>query len=288
MRFAKLLFLPLIAMLVACNGKNTEKSTGQSAPDFDEAIEPTAYVVEKVSYSDTIAVGVASATARCNIAYLKADNPDAPLIMSIDNWIRDMLQNAPDTIEIGTPLAKYIVDEILCSNRATLIDMNDFAKENNDGFMQYAEEYSYDIYPLALSPGFVTMLYDSYIYTGGAHGGSYCIGQTFSAIDGSMIDLDMFKDGSTDKVLALIKKGLMSQYFKVDSDKEFYNQLLIDGNKLPFPATPPYFTDKGVCFHYQQYEIAPYAAGMPKCVIPFEDFKPYFSDYARNIIADKL
>lgn len=288
MRFAKFLFLPLIAALVACNGNNTEKSTGQSAPDFEDAIEPTAYVVEKVSYSDTITVGVASATARCNIAYLKADNPDAPLIMSVNNWIRDMLQNAPDTIEIGAPLAKSIVDEILRSNRSTLIEMNDFAEENNDGFLQYAEEYSYDIHPLALSPGFVTMLYESYIYTGGAHGGSYCIGQTFSAIDGSMIDLDMFKDGSIDKILALIKKGLMSQYFEVDSDKEFYNQLLIEGNKLPLPATSPYFTDNGVCFLYQQYEIAPYAAGMPKCVIPFEDLKPYFSDYARNIIADKL
>lgn len=288
MKFAKLLFLPLIATLVACNGNNAEKSTGQSAPDLDDQIEPTAYVIEKVSYSDTIAVGVASATARCNISYLKAVNPDSPLIRSIDNWIRDMLQNAPDTIEIGTPLAKSIVDEILRSNRATLIEMNDFAEENNDGFMQYGEEYSYDIHPLALSPGFVTMLYESYIYTGGAHGGSYCIGQTFSAFDGSMIDLDMFKEDSTDKVLALIKKGLMSQYFKTDSDKEFYNQLLIEGNKLPLPATPPYFTNKGVCFHYQQYEIAPYAAGMPKCVILFEDLEPYFSDNARFLIADKL
>lgn len=288
MKFSKLLFLPLIAVLVACNGKNAEKTTGQFVDDQDEPIEPTSYVVEKVSYSDTITVGVSSATARCNIAYLKTDNPDAPLIMSIDNWIRDMLQNAPDTIEIGAPLAKSIVDEILSSNRATLIEMNDFAEENNDGFMQYGEEYSYDIHPLALSPGFVTMLYESYIYTGGAHGGSYCIGQTFSAFDGSLVDLDMFKDGSTDKVLALIKKGLMSQYFKVDSDKEFYNYLLINGNKLPLPATPPYFTDKGVCFHYQQYEIAPYAAGMPKCVIPFEDLKPYLSEYARNLIADKL
>ena len=39
MRFAKFLFLPLIAALVACNGNNTEKSTGQSAPDFEDAIE---------------------------------------------------------------------------------------------------------------------------------------------------------------------------------------------------------------------------------------------------------
>lgn len=288
MRLAKFLFLPLFAVLIACNSKNADNTTVQSADDQIDAIEPTTYVVEKVSYADTVVVGTASANAQCNIAYLKSDDVNAPLIKSVNNWIREMLQDAPDSIVVGEPLAKSIVDDILNSKRADLTDINDFAQENSDDFIPYREEYSYDIQPLSLSPRFITMMFQSYVYTGGAHGGTFCIGQTFSAIDGSTLDLDMFKDDSTEKVLALIKKGLMSQYFEVDSEKEFYNQLLIEGSKLPFPATSPYFTDKGICFLYQQYEIAPYAAGMPKCVIPFEDIEQCLSAHARNLIADKL
>ena len=54
--------------------------------------------------------------------------------------------------------------------------------------------------------------------------------------------------------------------------------LLLNNEPFPFPQNPPYFEENGVCFLYQQYEIAPYAAGMPACVIPFETLRPYFTD----------
>ena len=37
--------------------------------------------------------------------------------------------------------------------------------------------------------------------------------------------------------------------------------------KFPLPAFPPFLTKEGVVVMYQQYEIAPYAVGMPSCVI---------------------
>lgn len=70
----------------------------------------------------------------------------------------------------------------------------------------------------------------------------------------------------------------MEQYFEVRTESELRDILLLNNEPFPFPQNPPYFEENGVCFLYQQYEIAPYAAGMPACVIPFETLRPYFTD----------
>lgn len=41
-----------------------------------------------------------------------------------------------------------------------------------------------------------------------------------------------------------------------------------NGEQIPFPKYEPYYTEDGVCFIYQQYEIACYAAGRPTFTLP--------------------
>lgn len=289
MKITKILFLLCVATLVACAGKKSDATGSQSTDNPIDSIEPTAYIVEKVAYSDSIKVGVASAVSECNIAYLKSDTPDTPLIEGVNAWIRDMMQDAPRDIEVGLPLAQKVVNDALEENEPDLQSLNEFAIENGENFARAAYELSYSVEPIELAPRYVTMMFTSYIYLGGAHGATYRIGQTISAIDGKWLDdIDIFKEGTDTKVLALVEKGLMEQYFEVKTKQELVDILLLDGNKLPLPSTSPYFTDKGVTFLYQQYEIASYASGMPECTIPFEDLKPYFTDEARALIADKL
>jgi hypothetical protein len=36
------------------------------------------------------------------------------------------------------------------------------------------------------------------------------------------------------------------------------------------------FTDAGLLFHYNSYEIAPYALGATELIIPYEKLNPYF------------
>ena len=76
----------------------------------------------------------------------------------------------------------------------------------------------------------------------------------------------------------------MEQYFEVKTEKEFNDMLLVNNGTLSFPVNPPYFEEKGVCFLYQQYEIAPYAAGMPQCLIPFETLRPYFTEATLDLL----
>lgn len=284
MKIINLAVVACMASLIACNsGKGTKDS--DTRPDGQNDDAAPAYVVEKVSFKDSVVIGNSKAVAECSLGYLKSDDKDNPLVDSVDKWIRSMLKDSDSSVAMGEPLAKYVVKDVLGDNESDLREWNDtFGRDSVDGYPPMSYEFSYEVMPLVTAPRYVTMLYNSYIFTGGAHGGAASVGQTFAASDGNMLGMDMFRPGTTDKVLELVKKGLMEQYFEVKTEKEFNDMLLVNNGTLPFPANPPYFEEKGVCFLYQQYEIAPYAAGMPQCLIPFETLRPYFTEATLDLL----
>lgn len=70
----------------------------------------------------------------------------------------------------------------------------------------------------------------------------------------------------------------MQQYFKVKTGKELDDLLMLPTpGYLPKPVSDPYLTKEGVVFVYQQYEIAPYAAGSPKFTLPYSEVKKYMT-----------
>ena len=85
----------------------------------------------------------------------------------------------------------------------------------------------------------------------------------------------------------MIKQALQKRYFKTDNEKEFYDMLLVDNADIffPLPATPPICRAQGVQFTYQQYEIAPYAAGSPTCTIPYDSLTTAFTTTMRTLAA---
>ena len=284
MKIINLAVVACMASLIACNsGKGTKDN--DTRPDGQNDDAAPAYVVEKVSFKDSVVIGNSKAVAECSLGYLKSDDKENALVDSVDKWIRSMLKDSDSSVAMGEPLAKYVVKDVLGDNESDLREWNDtFGRDNEDGYPPMSYEFSYEVMPLVTAPRYVTMLYNSYIFTGGAHGGAASIGQTFAASDGNMLGMDMFRPGTTDKVLELVKKGLMEQYFEVKTEKEFNDMLLVNNGTLSFPVNPPYFEEKGVCFLYQQYEIAPYAAGMPQCLIPFETLRPYFTEATLDLL----
>lgn len=280
----KLLNLALIACATASLAACSSGKNSKDASDKDSVTE-SGYVIEKVSSKDSIAVDSCKAVADCSIDYIKASGDNKTVADSTAAWIRNILA-ADKSVTMGAPLAKSVVDSHLQSSKEELTEwVKEIAKYPDDNYPPVSYEFSYNVKPLALTPSYVTMLYNSYVYMGGAHGGAESVGQTFATKSGQKLTLDnMFKPESKDAVLALVKKELMKQYFKVSDVKEFENELLLNGDPLPFPANAPYFEDGGVCFLYQQYEIAPYASGMPACVIPFDTLKPYFTDLALSVV----
>ena len=131
---------------------------------------------------------------------------------------------------------------------------------------------------------FVTFETSVYSYLGGAHGSTVFTAATFRKSDGRKFGEDMLKDRYSQAFTEAIKSGLM-RYFKVQSEMDLESCLLgIKTYAIPLPQNPPYFTAEGLTFTYQQYEIAPYAAGMPTFTIPFSQARPFLIRAAADLI----
>ncbi len=185
-------------------------------------------------------------------------------------------------LQAGDSLLAYYGNNIAGKLKA------DYDYVEDDSRMPYA--YEMNIKKTYETGRFVTFTATSYYYTGGAHGMSLDRGTTFRKTDGRRFDLDMLCNTGSDEFRKMIKEGLKS-YFSdngetATTDEELKEMLLTESSTdyLPLPQFAPYLTEEGVTFVYQQYEIAPYAAGMPTFTIPYDKMKPYLTVTARNLI----
>lgn len=126
---------------------------------------------------------------------------------------------------------------------------------------------------------YITYTTEDYEYLGGAHGSTTLSGMTFRKTDGRRFGYEMLRNTESDSFHALLRDGVKEYFGKQEMNGNLKDMLMgVDNvDYMPLPATVPYLTDKGMMFVYQQYEIAPYAAGMPSFVIPFEKIKPYLT-----------
>ena len=133
----------------------------------------------------------------------------------------------------------------------------------------------------------VTFTAETYEYAGGAHGGESLTGTQFRKSDGRKFGWDMFTETGKEQLRDMIKRALQKDYFKKDKEEDFYDMLLADGAKylFPLPATSPICKPHGVQFIYQQYEIAPYAAGSPTCTIPYDSLTTAFTTTMQPLAA---
>ena len=138
---------------------------------------------------------------------------------------------------------------------------------------------------VADTPNYVTYLYTCYEYQGGAHGGTAVIGQTFRKADGRRIGWEVFTNVYDEGFQNLLKQGLM-RFWKLKNDSELQNALINPDYvyQLPLPQCGPLFMKDGIRIVYGQYEIAPYAAGMPDFTIPYNQIQKFMKVTAKNLV----
>lgn len=73
---------------------------------------------------------------------------------------------------------------------------------------------------------------------------------------------------------------------EIKNDEQLLDMLTIEGgiDQLPLPFYDPCLTSEGFVFCYQQYEIAPYAMGMPAFTVSYEKILPYLTDEAKSLL----
>ncbi|MDK2967968.1 MULTISPECIES: DUF3298 and DUF4163 domain-containing protein [Lacrimispora] len=146
-----------------------------------------------------------------------------------------------------------------------------YAKNNEFPFQSY--EF-YSDYVVTYNENCITSLYnDQYTYLGGAHGNTLRQSQTWDFQTGSQLQLtDFFTDVNklNDSIFNVIQYDILNRLKETPTSYfEDYPEL-IRGN---FNMNAFYLKPCGIVIYYQQYDIAPYASGIPEFFFPFENCK---------------
>lgn len=151
-------------------------------------------------------------------------------------------------------------------------------------------EYQINFAPDFQSDSLLTYEYNTYCYLGGAHGGSVMRVATFVVPSGKMLTYDnVFKPDSRRELISMVRNAVWTQYLQPlaadqDGPSTLRDALLIDPDAMELPICGPQFGPKGVTFTYGQYEIAPYASGMPACTIGYDRLRPLMREEILSLL----
>lgn len=173
--------------------------------------------------------------------------------------------------------------------KACLRYINEFYKQKALDYQEYCstelfgmaiEQYMYDIengFPVRMYDAIVTyevtylrsciisLFFDQYQFTGGAHGNTVRTSQTWMLRDCELLELEHLVCCAPDYktyILAAVEAQIKKEpeiYF------ENYEELIAETfNKSSFYCRP-----QGLVVYYQQYDIAPYSSGIREFLIPY-------------------
>ena len=174
-------------------------------------------------------------------------------------------------------------------------DRESYMKEEDMDEAQMAEilarmpgwEYEFNLSKTEDCDRYCVFLSQDYVYMGGAHGGVIGAGSvTYDKRSGSRF-VDFLDPDCVEDIQPLLRAGLLEYFSDADgtvTEDNLQEWLLLDGDMIPLPAWPLYPSGDGLVFTYQQYEIAPYAAGMPAFTQSFDSLAPYLTDEARDLL----
>ncbi len=137
-----------------------------------------------------------------------------------------------------------------------------YIQKNNPPFNSYEFVMTYKI---TYNAGCITSLYmEEYTYMGGAHGSTVRTSDTWDFMTGKRMQLkDFFAEDHTfqEKIINQIENQI-AERLKESPDTYFddYAKRLRD----TFSPNSFYLTPNGIVIYFQQYDIAPYAAGFPE------------------------
>ena len=159
---------------------------------------------------------------------------------------------------------------------------NDFADYFVDPELDFMKDYIFDEvyngYVECNTKDLVSVLVESYSYTGGAHGLTTCYGKNYDVKNKKFVKYeDVFCDGFEEELAGLIDEKLSNPEEGEDYGLfPFYKDSLTDIFTPGFETF--YFTEDGITFIYGEYLIAPYASGNIFVEIPYEELNHLLKD----------
>lgn len=128
--------------------------------------------------------------------------------------------------------------------------------------------------------GGVSSVYlQQYIFQGGAHGLSPSHYLNFNQQTGSLLGLtDLCKDTAQ---LTRLNREAFAGFMKSKGTEDYASYLFVTADQLPLPQNIG-FDSEGVVMLYNQYEIAAYAFGQSRYVIPYSTVESILAPVVRE------
>lgn len=284
------LALGFSAILIGCTQSGDQKNTSEN--------NDTLSVAPVVRHIDD-----SSGTYALNVNLPLQRMEDDALVAAINEWIGEQLGGTyADTLNFDyarqsggskgqvdtrfTAMVDFYFAEMTARHQEEFRQLTKANPEAASQGIRFNDSIVFKKY--AEDKNWVTYVNKQDIYMGGAHGSYLFFGQTFRKSDGRRIGWDVFRNTADDDFQALLKAGLM-EYWELKTDTELENHLMGTASVyyVPLPQCPPLFTKDGVCFVYNQYEIAAYAAGLPSFTISYDKLQPFMMTTVKRLVQEK-
>jgi hypothetical protein len=228
---------------------------------------PIAVADSSSNYSDDTTINNVITVNYLEAKYANGENSIADM-MNHDffAWLKQFFSNDYADITI----TKNNLKDVVASKIKTFIkDINEDEMLVNCESCRHAElsieSSSYQ------NSNIVSLVHRFYQYSGGAHGNYGCTAFNYNKKDGTSIAVENLST-NIDGLTAIAEKAFVEQNGKL-TDFQFEN------NRFYLPDVF-YFTENGIVFYYNIYEIAPYATGAVILELNNDDVK-HLVDYLK-------
>jgi hypothetical protein len=194
-----------------------------------------------------------------------------PVFKGLDSAVlRTLMKHIDASVSMGNPEAEG--ESMQTIGKSFISDFEDFRKEMPDYNMGW--HYEAQVNVEVLTDTLLSLSVDEEYFTGGAHGGS---GRYFININpktGADFTLENFLKPHQEEALRTLAERLFRR------GQELPDTASLQANMFEFPddrfeVNKNYgFTQEGIVFYYNSYEIAAYAMGPSEVLIPYDSLKP--------------
>lgn len=178
--------------------------------------------------------------------------------------------------EIVNPKLEHGINRFNEYNRIKALRLEEYIK--NELYEDAKKIYDYNVangYPLMVfevilnyyityqEDNFISLYYDQYEFTGGAHGNTIRSSQNWDLYIGKQLSLSCFYPNNPYYIIDILKEinYQIKRQMNLDKNKYFENycELVLE----TFRLENYYIIPNGIVIYFQQYDIAPYSSGIP-------------------------
>ncbi|MBR4389588.1 MAG: DUF3298 domain-containing protein [Prevotella sp.] len=255
-----LIFASALLLMLACNKKGAvQGDAADNTPKIDSVIDSVNTHEGKQDISTSIKIVVPVG----NEALTKSINQMIMRVIEGDKTV--------DSTSIKA-MAKYFVN----SKAEELKGEADYEGSDPEG---PSLSNNVEIKILYENDQVITMGVMQDVYLGGAHGSALFEGVTFDKATGKVLGKNILAQDKLNDVKKAVGQGLESylketmgsEYNEAESPLSEYNDK--GGKTVELPENGIYIDNDSVVFVYQQYEILPYAFGLPEARLSLKEMK---------------